>query len=95
MTEHSNKTLSKDERGSTALAVVALLVAIAALFLAWMAYDRAGRDLGPQIREQVNQAIQETERAVPEVDVETNNDGNTEQTDDGTQENQTETDTNQ
>ena len=45
------------KRGASAVARIALVVAIAALVIAWMAYNRAGADLEDQIRTQVEQSI--------------------------------------
>lgn len=46
------------------MAVVALIVAIAALTLAWMAYNRTGADLEDRIAEQVQNATDATERGL-------------------------------
>lgn len=50
-----------NERGDMAaalLAVTALLVAIVAGALAWMAYDRTGANLDQRIQDQINQSAQ-------------------------------------
>lgn len=50
----------KDQNGSTSgvtLAVIALIVAVTALALAWIAYNRTGADLEDQVRQEVNSAL--------------------------------------
>lgn len=50
-----------DDRGdvaATALASIALVIAILAGVVAWMAYDRTGVNLDKRIQDQVNQSAQ-------------------------------------
>lgn len=50
-------------RGASAVAWIALVVAIVALVIAWMAYNRTGADLEDQIKTQVEQSLQAAEEA--------------------------------
>lgn len=54
-------------RGASAVAWIALIVAIAALALAWMAYDRTGANLETQIRTQVDESINAAEDATQDA----------------------------
>lgn len=50
-----------NERGDIAtrtIATIALVIAVAASILAWMAFDRTGSNLDSRIQSQVNQAAQ-------------------------------------
>lgn len=46
--------------GTTLLGWVAVILAVLALVLAWMAYDRTGANLDERIQQQVQQATQDT-----------------------------------
>lgn len=48
--------------GTTLLTWLALLLAIAALGLAWAAYNRTGEDLQDQAQEQLNEAAEEVDQ---------------------------------
>ena len=50
-------------RGASVVAWIALMVAVIALILAWMAYDRTGANLEQQIRTQVEESVNATEDA--------------------------------
>lgn len=50
-------------RGASAVAWIALIVAIIALILAWVAYDRTGAQLDEQIRAGVESSLNATEQA--------------------------------
>ena len=50
-------------RGASVVAWIALIVAVIALILAWMAYDRTGANLEQQIRTQVEESVNATEDA--------------------------------
>lgn len=51
-------------RGTSFVAWIALIVAVLALTLAWMAYDRTGADLDEKIQQQVQQGVNATERGL-------------------------------
>ena len=51
------------ETGSTALAAVALVIAVIALILAWVAYDRTGGALDERIQDGVERSVQTVEGA--------------------------------
>lgn len=55
-------------RGASAVAWIALIVAIVALVLAWIAYDRTGANLEEQIRTQVEQGINAVDAGPDGVD---------------------------
>ena len=57
----------RERRGSSAVAWIALLVAIVALIIAWMAYERTGADLERQIQTQVQQGLEAAENATREA----------------------------
>ncbi len=64
-------TTDRRGRGASAVAWIALVVAILALILGWIAYNRTGEDLENQIQTQVQEGInaaddaaQSTEEAV-------------------------------
>lgn len=53
-----------DQRGSAAgvtLAVIAIIISIVALVLAWMAYNRTGADLEERIQQQISETTQEVQ----------------------------------
>lgn len=50
--------------GTTLLTWLALLLAIAALGLAWAAYNRTGEDLEDRIQQGINRAAEETDRRI-------------------------------
>lgn len=55
------EVLTREHRaGPSALSVLATIIAVMALILAWMAYNRTGPDLEAQIQQQVNEAVDET-----------------------------------
>ncbi len=49
---------------SRGIALLALLLALGALVLAWMAYNRTGTDLEDRIADQVQRATDATERGL-------------------------------
>lgn len=54
----------KQQGFSGVVAMIALVIAIAAFILAWMAYERTGADLDERIREAAEQSAQTIERGV-------------------------------
>lgn len=54
-------------RGASVVAWIALIVAIVALIIAWMAYNRTGADLEQQIQTQVEQSLNAAEDATQEA----------------------------
>ncbi len=54
-------------RGTTLLAAVALIIALLALGLAWMAYNRTGADLEDRIQQQVEQSAQDVNQGAQEA----------------------------
>lgn len=55
------------KRGSSAIAWIALIVAVVALVLAWIAYNRTGTDLEQQIQTQVQQGLNAAEDATQDA----------------------------
>lgn len=55
------------KRGASVVAWIALIVAIAALVLAWMAYNRSGVDLEQQIQTQVQESLEAAENATQDA----------------------------
>lgn len=69
-----------DRRGaSSVIAWLALILAIAALALAWLAYNRSGLDLENRIQSQVNESLNEAQQETQEVqnDIQEEGDRNT------------------
>lgn len=56
---------------TTFLSWLAILLAIAALALAWVAYNRTGEDLENRIQQGINEAAEETDQRI-----DTQNEGN-------------------
>ena len=54
-------------RGASAVAWIALIIAIIALVLGWIAYNRTGEDLENQIRTQVEQGLNTAEEATQDA----------------------------
>lgn len=54
-------------RGTTLVAWIALIVALLALWLAWMAYDRTGADLDERIQQQVQESAQDINQGAQET----------------------------
>lgn len=54
-------------RGASAIAWIALIVALIALTLGWIAYNRTGADLEDQIQTQVQQAVDNSDEAVEDA----------------------------
>lgn len=54
-------------RGPSAVAWIALVLAIGALILAWVAFNRTGEDLEDKIQRQVEQGLNVTEDATREA----------------------------
>jgi len=54
-------------RGASVVAWIALVVAIVALVIAWMAYNRTGADLEQQIQTQIEESINATEDATQDA----------------------------
>ncbi len=52
---------------NSVIAIIALVIAIAALTLAWLAYNRAGEDLENQVGQGLEQAADETGEAAQEA----------------------------
>ncbi|MCU0667410.1 MAG: hypothetical protein MUF85_02230 [Patescibacteria group bacterium] len=48
---------------------LALILAIVALIVAWMAYNRSGEDLENRVQRQVEQTMNQVDEATPNVDV--------------------------
>lgn len=57
---YTTRDVSKS-RGASAIAVLALILAIAALGLAWVAYNRTGKDLETQIQQGIERAADNVE----------------------------------
>lgn len=64
--------MAHTKRGK-ALAGVALVIAVVALILSWVAFNRTGTDLNERIETEVNQAVQEVEQAADEAAQEAEN----------------------
>lgn len=54
--------------GTTLLGWAAVILAVLALVLAWMAYDRTGANLDERIQQQVQQGIDGTQQEAQEMD---------------------------
>lgn len=54
-------------RGASAVAWTALVIAIISLVIAWMAYNRSGRDLEDRINDAIENASQQVEDASQEA----------------------------
>lgn len=52
---------------SAAATWLALIIALAALVLAWIAYNRTGEDLEAKIQREINQAVNQGREAVDET----------------------------
>lgn len=64
---HDDNSNHNDSSGfTTVITVTALILSIIALGLAWLAYNRAGEDLGTQVRQGVEQTAEEAGEAVQE-----------------------------
>lgn len=61
------ETVYREKRKSSVVGWIALVVAIIALVLAWMAYDRTGANLEEQIRTQVQQGIDAADKAADDA----------------------------
>lgn len=57
------ETVYREKRSSSLIGWIALVVAIVALALAWVAYDRTGANLEEQIRTQVQEGINAADNA--------------------------------
>jgi hypothetical protein len=57
MAEVTREVVRDRRGGSGVVAWLALLLAIAALLIAWMAYNRSGGDLEDRVQQQVNRAL--------------------------------------
>jgi hypothetical protein len=55
----------RGDTGTTVIAVVALVLAIAAGVLAWTAYERTGSELDKRIRESVGQRAADSNMTLP------------------------------
>lgn len=55
-------------RGASAVAWIALIVAILALVLGWIAYNRTGEDLENQIQTRVTEALNAAENAAQDAE---------------------------
>lgn len=53
-------------RGASVVAWIALILAAAALTLAWIAYNRTGTDLEDQIQQQINSSLNNADEAAQE-----------------------------
>lgn len=79
--------------GTTLLGWVALILAVLALVLAWMAYDRTGANLDERIQQQVQQATPDTTQDTDDTDTtDTSPQGTTEEGTDTTDTTDTTTD---
>lgn len=61
------ETIYTERRGASAVAWIALILSIAALTLAWVAYNRTGENLEDQIQRQVEQSLNTAEDATREA----------------------------
>lgn len=66
-----------ENRGTSIVGWIALILSIIALVLAWLAYNRTGADLEAQIQQQVQEATDNIE--APQIDTNLNNDSETNQ----------------
>jgi len=57
----------RERRGPSAVAWIALIVAVAALIIAWMAYDRTGANLQKEIQVQVQKSVDATQKAAKDT----------------------------
>lgn len=57
----------RSHRGASVVAWIALIVAVIALVIAWIAYNRTGADLEDQIQTQVQQSLDAAESATQEA----------------------------
>lgn len=60
MMHTENTTPTARRRNGSAVAVIALILSIVAIILAWAAYNRSGADLEDQIQQRVDIAVEET-----------------------------------
>lgn len=73
MTEVTREIVHDRKGASGFIAWLALLLAIAALTLAWLAYNRSGQDLETRIRNQLNQLTNQAQEETKEVKRDVNN----------------------
>lgn len=71
----------RGDTGATVIAVVALILAIAAGVLAWVAYDRTGGDLDERIQKSINQMTTDSDVDGPTELNDTPTSGSTDTTD--------------
>lgn len=64
----TTREIVHDRKGG-GVAWLALFIAIVALIVAWLAYNRSGEDLENRIQNQVEQSVQEIDQRTPDVDV--------------------------
>jgi hypothetical protein len=57
------EVIRKEKRRPSIIGIIALIISIAALALAWMAYDRTGANLEQEIKTQVQQGVDSAQRA--------------------------------
>lgn len=65
----TTREIVHDRRSGSGVAWFALFIAILALIVAWLAYNRSGEDLESRIQSQIEQSVQEIDQRTPDVDV--------------------------
>lgn len=63
----ADEVVHTTRRGASVVAWIALIVAIIALAIAWMAYNRTGEDLENQIQQQVEKSLNAAEDATQDA----------------------------
>ena len=56
--------IDRRTKGGSLIGTAALVLALLALTLAWLAYNRAGEDIETKIRREVSNAIEASNRAI-------------------------------
>ncbi len=57
----------EERRHSNGMAWLATIIAIAALVVAWLAYNRSGKDLEDSVQDTTNSAIQEVQESASDA----------------------------
>lgn len=66
MAEVTREVVHDRKGGSSFVSWLALILAVLALVVAWMAYNRSGQDLETRIRQQVNESVNSSRDEVQE-----------------------------
>lgn len=72
MAETTREIIHERPSYNSAAAWLGLIIAIVALVLAWLAYNRTGEDLEAKIQREINQAVNQGREAVNETREEVN-----------------------